>query len=211
VLFLLVLAIIVLLPQASHAANSHKSTFRLGSAAQPFGSSTAIADFDSDHKPDFAIANKIGTSTRGYEYSLEFELSLESRQVFHFHSSYSGLSVAAVDLDNDKDLDVVLTRITNGEIVGVWINNGHGQFTEGPKSSAFPLRLSLSERTVQPTTAQQPFIATAFRRFLLSESCRRFDSKSPLVLCGVLRATDADSPYNALQVRLSLRAPPRSA
>jgi hypothetical protein len=211
VFFLLVLAIIALLPQVGHAGNTHKSTFRLGTAAQPFGTSTAIADFDSDHQPDFAIANNIGTSTRGYEYSLEFELSLESRQVFHFHSSYSGLSVSAVDLDNDKDLDVVLTRIANGEVVGVWINNGHGQFTEGPKTSSFPIKLFLSERTVQPIQTEPAFIATTSRRFLLAEPGYSLASDSPLTVCGSLRTVDVNCTYHELQIRLSLRAPPSFA
>jgi hypothetical protein len=114
-------------------------------------------------------------------------------------------------LDNDKDLDVVLTRITNGEVVGVWINNGHGQFTEGQKNNAFPINLFLSERTVQPNTTEQPIIATTFRRSLLAEPGYHLASDSPLTVSGLLRSADVNCTYNELQIRLSLRAPPRFA
>src|SRR5437016_5907936 len=97
------LLLLISLAQTAHAAAGNAKAFRLGTAALPYGWSTAIADFDSDKKPDFAIANRIGTSARGYEYSLELELSLEARQVFRFQSSDPALSIAAFDLVNDHD------------------------------------------------------------------------------------------------------------
>src|SRR5262249_29555016 len=148
-----VLTITFLMASPSYAADGNTKTFRLGTAALPYGWSTAIADFDADKKPDFAIANKIGTSTRGYEYSIELNLSLESRQVFRFHSSDSALSIAALDLDNDHDLDVVLTRPLNGEVVGVWINNGSGQFSEGNREDLAPVVQSLSGTICRDTNA----------------------------------------------------------
>src|SRR5215472_10508657 len=152
--FLKVIVVIAafLISSPSYAAPANAKAFRLGNAALPYGWSTAIADFDSDQKPDFAIANKIGTSSRGYEYSIELELSLESRQVFRFHSADSALSIAALDLDNDQDLDLVLTRAVNGEIVGVWINNGHGRFSEGGKPDAQSVLQSVSSRAYRETT-----------------------------------------------------------
>jgi hypothetical protein len=107
------------------------SGFRFASAAAIPGSSAAIADFNSDAKPDFAIADRIGSGAQGYTYSLAVGLSLETSQVFHFRSPHPSLSVSVLDLDNDQDLDVVLTRTFTGDVVGVWINNGRGQFHEG--------------------------------------------------------------------------------
>jgi len=114
----------------ARASGSH-SGFRLGTAAGAFGPSAAIADFDSDAKPDFAIADRISSGSQGYTYTLEVGLSFEKSQVFHFRSPHSALTVSVLDLDNDKDLDVVLTHALTGDVVGVWINNGRGQFHQG--------------------------------------------------------------------------------
>src|SRR5215831_1398167 len=152
-----------LISSPSYAAPGNAKAFRLGNAALPYGWSTAIADFDSDKIPDFAIANKIGTSPRGYEYSIELNLSLESRQVFRFHSADSALFIAALDLDNDHDLDVVLTRPLNGEVVGVWINNGSGQFSEGNREDVPPVAQSLSGDFCRDTNASLPFLGTPLR------------------------------------------------
>jgi hypothetical protein len=160
------LTILTLISYPAYAADGHAHALRLGSAALPYGWATAIADFDSDQKPDFAIANKIGTSSRGYEYSIELELSLESRQVFRFHSADSALSIAALDLDNDQDLDLVLTRTVNGEIVGVWINNGHGRFSEGGKPDAQSVLQSLSSRAYRETAVAFVSLGTTPRKVM---------------------------------------------
>lgn len=206
-LSLLVLAFVTLFPTPSHAGDAHKNTFRLGSAALPFGWATAVADFDADHKPDFAIANKIGTSTRGYEYSLEFELSLETRQVFHFHSSYSGLSVAAIDLDNDQDLDVVLTRVSNGEIVGVWINNGHGEFSEGLKDNIPSIQVVRSEQALHSKSYHPTLAATLLSRSLWTVPRRRSGARLPLRIRAVPATVQAPCGRD-VQHCLSPRAPP---
>ena len=208
-LAVLVLAFVTLWPKNTYAGNPHTATFRLGSAAQPFGWSTAIADFDADQKPDFAIANKIGTSTHGYEYSLEFELSLESRQVFHFHSSYSGLTVTAIDLDNDKDLDVVLTRVSNGEVVGVWINNGHGQFSEGLTDSVFPGRILLPAAGLYSTSNSPTVAATVLRKPLPGALSAGFGLGLQQIPCDAVIHPDAHC-GSAIPLSLSPRAPPVS-
>ena len=207
---LLVALITLLLPCVALPQAAPKTPFRLGTAGLPFAWSTAIADFDSDHQPDFAIANKIGTSARGYEYSLEFALSVEPPQVFRFHSSYSGLSVAAVDLDNDNDLDVVLTRITNGEVV-VWINDGHGQFSEGRKESAFSVRLSLSRTPPGQRSSEPVLISTNFRRSVATPAATRFRWIPRSEAKGTATPTDNRAGSANSRPSSSPRAPPLSA
>ena len=148
----------------AYGATAQANVFRLGTAALPYGWSTAIADFDADKKPDFAIANKIGTSSRGYEYSVELELSLEARQVFRFHSPDSALSITALDLDNDQDLDVVLTRTFNGEVVGVWLNNGYGHFSEDRNPHEFTPVISVSGSVRGDSTSSVVLIGNQLRK-----------------------------------------------
>lgn len=97
----------------------------------PFGWATAVADLDSDAKLDFAIADRTSYGANGYNYRLQLTLSRAESQVFQFHSADSALKVSVVDLDNDADLDIVLTHAISGEIAGVWLNNGSGDFHEG--------------------------------------------------------------------------------
>jgi hypothetical protein len=124
-------ALYLFLPRAVHAAEGQKHKFRLGTAAMPFGWATAVADLDSDQKLDFAIADRTGNGPNGYNYSLQLTLSQAENQVFQFRSPDSALNVSIVDLDDDADLDVVLTHAVSGEIAGVWINNGRGGFRQG--------------------------------------------------------------------------------
>lgn len=120
----------LLLPGIASAEKAGQP-FRLGTAAMPFGWSTAVADLDSDHKLDFAVADRTSSGANGYNYRLQLSLSQAENQTFQFRSSDSALNVAIVDLDNDADLDIVLTHPLTGRIAGVWLNNGRGDFQQG--------------------------------------------------------------------------------
>src|SRR5690349_13630992 len=122
------------------AAERGKAQLSLGTAGMPFAWSTAVADLDSDHKLDFATADRTGHSTEGYNYRLKLALSREGNQTFQFRSSDSALNISIIDLDNDTDLDIVLTHALSGEIAGVWINNGSGAFHQG-NAADFPLKV----------------------------------------------------------------------
>lgn len=140
--------------------------FRFGTSSSPFETSTAVGDLDSDAKPDYAIADRLGRSSHGYEYSLELALSLEKSRVFHFHSTQSALTVSVLDLDSDQDLDIVLTQTLGGEIVGVWINNGHGEFSERAMKD-FPQFLVTTHTTVARQHVRAPSVMATltFRRY----------------------------------------------
>src|SRR5919108_3092580 len=78
---------------AAHAADGlnlarpepFPEAFRLGSAAAPFGWSTAIGDLDNDGRPDFAIAERLGRGDEGYAYSIELLVSKVQSQTLTFH------------------------------------------------------------------------------------------------------------------------------
>jgi hypothetical protein len=133
------------------AAAHGKTQLSLGTAGMPFAWATAVADLDSDHKLDFAIADRTGHSTEGYSYRLKLALSREGNQTFQFRSTDSALNISIVDLDNDTDLDIVLTHALSGEIAGVWINNGSGAFHQGDATD-FPLGVvALHQKVISPS------------------------------------------------------------
>jgi hypothetical protein len=39
--------------------------------------------------------------------------------------------VAAIDVDNDHDLDLVITPLLGRDVVGIWLNDGAGHFRRG--------------------------------------------------------------------------------
>ncbi|HEY2383155.1 MAG TPA: hypothetical protein VGK48_18420 [Terriglobia bacterium] len=124
-------ALYLILPGMASAERAPAQPFRLGTAAMPFGWATAVADLDADQQLDFAVADRTSSGAYGYSYKLELSLSHAGNQIFHFRSSDSALKVSIVDLDNDADLDIVLTHALSGRIAGVWLNNGRGGFQQG--------------------------------------------------------------------------------
>jgi hypothetical protein len=112
--------------------------FRLGTAARPFAWATAVADFNRDGLADTAVADRLPYVSAGYAYQLRFSVSgLASRSV-SFESAYSALTVSVRDVDHDNDLDVVVSEAVSKAVTNVWLNDGHGQFTEAASTAVAP-------------------------------------------------------------------------
>ena len=105
------------------------SGLRIGNAAQPFGWSTAIADFNTDGRPDFAVADHTGRRTDGFGYRIEFSIAGEASRLVTFESTHEAVTIHVADVDRDNDLDLVVGAPASGETVGVWLNDGAGHFT----------------------------------------------------------------------------------
>jgi hypothetical protein len=103
-------------------------TFRLGSAAQPFGWSTAVGDFNTDGTPDLVIADHTARRAGLYAYQIQFSVSGLDARNFAFESAQDSISVRVSDVDHDDDLDVVVNSAASRELVGIWLNDGHGRF-----------------------------------------------------------------------------------
>jgi hypothetical protein len=57
-----------------------------------------------------------------------------------FGALLDALTVRAIDVDHDRDMDlVVVTVIPAGEVVAVWLNDGLGRFMEGSLPPAPPV------------------------------------------------------------------------
>jgi hypothetical protein len=210
--YLVILALVLVyagLPRPAAAAERGKAQIALGNAGMPFAWSTAVADLDSDENLDFATADRMGRSTDGYNYRLKLALSREGSQTFQFRSPDSALNISIIDLDNDADLDIVLTHAISGEIAGVWINNGSGAFHQG-NAADFPLgALNLRQKVVAPSGNIPASSATLPDRKKATGDFTfvRFDSpvtpcSNPLIFCETVRPRSLSYRF------VALRAPP---
>ena len=99
------------------------------------GASAAVSDLDNDCKPDVAVATQAGIQGARSIYTIDIRLSaaVESSS-FRLSAASGGLHLAPRDVDNDNDIDLVVTTLF-GERVGVWLNDGNGRFEEGVPSN----------------------------------------------------------------------------
>jgi hypothetical protein len=121
-------------------------TFRLGTAASPFGWSTAVGDFNADGRPDVIVADRASQWTRGTGYRLDFAISGEPAASLTFQTTEDAIGIRVADVDHDSDLDIVLASATSGQTIGVWLNDGAGHFTRS--SIPLPASALLTPRTL---------------------------------------------------------------
>lgn len=150
------------------------AAFHLGTAAGLFGWSSAVADFDDDGRPDFTVADCLARSSGGYRYRVLFAVAGRTVQSVSFESLSSTLNVTVRDVDDDHDLDVLITDAPTAAVNAVWLNDGHGQFvkSEAPTSNNVWVALTAlnsESRERPPSSAEARIPALAVRR---TESAR---------------------------------------
>jgi len=128
---LVVVASAAAVPHHTTAASTHggatdrRAAIRSGSAGAPLGAAIVIADFDADGAPDVAVTDRVN---RGSAYSIQLRLSLGHSQTFSFFSTKGALEFHALDVDNDHDTDLIATPLLSRQVVGIWVNDGVGNF-----------------------------------------------------------------------------------
>jgi hypothetical protein len=157
--------------------------------------STTIADFNADGRPDVAVANHLGNRDSA-AYRIDFQLSNGRRQSISFASVQRGLRVAAVDVDNDHDLDLVVTPLLGRNVVGIWLNDGAGHFRRGDPD-AVPLDAA---RLSNVTIARWP---TRFAP--ATPGSRRFIAAPPVSPVAIARTDDTPHVLRPDAVALSSR------
>jgi hypothetical protein len=129
-----------------------RHAFRLGTAAGPFGWSTAVADLNRDGEPDIAVVDSVGRTSRGYAYRIELMVSAVAEYAVGFETAHPSVLVAVRDVDRDRDPDLVVTSPLVSDVIGVWLNDGDGRFeqTGAPPPS---VRTPPASRFVSPRPA----------------------------------------------------------
>ena len=139
-------------------------SFRLGTAAAPFGSAAAVADFNRDGVADFAVVDRIVSSEPQHRYAVQIAVSNALEQRFILSSPHEAVTVVVEDVDHDDDLDVVVTRPLAPEVLAVWVNDGFGRFTPAFRSG--PMRLGSRDILTADHSFASPSPALASERAL---------------------------------------------
>jgi hypothetical protein len=188
------------------AARPH--TFRLGTAASPFGWSTAIGDLNADGRPDYAVADRVGRRASGAAYELELTLGgIDSRSVW-FEAPDEALAVTLRDVDHDHDLDVVVTALPSRAVVHIWLNDGHGRFHDAPSNDTGVERQAGAPQADSTRTRDSDAaIDSTPRRVECDHRGSQF-ADSPIAPLDRLIAGDRRSARPLLAAQLGSRAPP---
>ena len=132
-------ALLVSLAFCAHTSVASASTPSDALASLSFnttlGTNWAFADFDGDQQPDLAQSRSLAHG----KHRVEVRLSrLNQAHSFALKNPDSlELQLDAVDVDGDRDLDLVISGRYFGQRIGVWINDGKGSFSKD-SSNAYP-------------------------------------------------------------------------
>jgi hypothetical protein len=82
-------------------------------------------DGDGDHRSDMAVARIIGSTMK-----IKVRLSALSSRVLLSADIRNevGLQLSAYDVDNDSEVDLVLTNVISLRPVAIWLNKSNGRF-----------------------------------------------------------------------------------
>lgn len=203
----LLLAICWYTVPASAAAAAHGTTsmhlIRNGVAA--------IGDLDGDHLPDVASGINTGHTSAGYSYRVDVDLSGKSTQKSFsvFSEEPNGLNIQAIDVDGDHDLDLVITSRMSLRPIGVWINDGEGEFTPGDLQQ-FDFAAWQTQQALQsPHSASGTVLNLERRRSEISISAKRTGLGRSDFEFHAVRASSLNYSQSSLAAAPS-RAPPIS-
>jgi hypothetical protein len=111
----------------------------------------AIADFDGDLHPDIASV-QIGNSDSTHTvYWIQLQLTSVGRQSIRVVAPVGGLRLLARDVNGDRAIDLVVTTAGFGKPIAVFLNDGHGSFSQVDQA-AIPGAFSNSETNAASPT-----------------------------------------------------------
>lgn len=95
------------------------------------GPALAVADFDGDNRPDGAVLLKPASSPGLGDFQVELHFTNNNNATIQFQSPESNVTVAALDIDHDGDIDIVIEQSLTHKALQVYINDGQGNFEKG--------------------------------------------------------------------------------
>jgi hypothetical protein len=113
------------------AAPASDSRDLLQGLNSPLVSGWALSDFDGDSKVDRVTSGPRRADGPRYAYEVSVDLSAFPQSSFRFLTHSASVRLSAQDLDGDQDRDVVIFESASWEPIGVWLNDGSGNFSEG--------------------------------------------------------------------------------
>jgi len=92
----------------------------------------ALADLNGDQELDLAEGLCLGPTKDGYFYQVQLRLSGDtSSNVFTvLHNNALGLKITGRDIDDDHDIDLIVSDRFFGQQIGLWLNDGKGRFVK---------------------------------------------------------------------------------
>ncbi len=118
-----------------------------------------LADLDGDHKPDFAGGQRLGPTKDGYFYQVQLQLSSDaaSGSFTVLHTDMLGLKITGLDIDGDKDIDLIISDRFFAQHIGIWLNDGKGRFVRSLPGLFSPgSDVDLAFFAINPNLARQP-------------------------------------------------------
>jgi hypothetical protein len=174
-----------------------------------FHGSGALGDFDGDHRVDFAVAEPRVLAGRPNSYRVEVRLSGHRISAFDVDMQVPGdLRVAALDIDGDHDLDLIIVTALGRHLVSVWINDGQGVFSQGDLVAYSAL---IRQENTTFFEAQEPpgqltaLLSCRDDDWTLGKSDGTVSVSSSLRLCYTLQR---DLPQRLINPSSPFRAPP---
>ena len=103
----------------------------------PAGASWTLGDFDGDGLADLLTSSieTLGPSGYGHRIQIRSGSGAAIGASFQVFGSTPGLTVLARDIDGDHDLDLIVSNSYSSRPIGVWINDGHGVFTQADEKA----------------------------------------------------------------------------
>jgi len=170
----------------------------------------AVVDLDGDGRPDLAIVRAEGRRSNAFQYRIELTLTTRvGPSSFSFSSKDDGVRIIPRDVDGDGDMDLVITSAWSFAPVGVWINDGHGGFTQGDLT-AYPQSIWNEGPGIfsdSPRERLQAAVPESCRSWLVSPQGFHFCTK--LLFERLPLRMAAVDPLGGLVNQPQTRAPPR--